>query len=258
MIEKYFVDGEGDYIIPFLLMVPEESNNRSVLYLHPNGKSAEALAGGEIEWYLQQGYSVLSPDLIGVGEMGPGDISNYLTSIKDFDPVSFDVWSASVMIGRSITGIRAGDVVRLSHLLTREFEQDEVFGVARREMAPVLLHAAAFEPSLSRVALIEPYSSYRSIVMNRFYDPGFHLSTVAGALNAYDLPDLAASLAPRKLMIAGVTNGAGEIVSSEDLSIDIDFIERAYQSRDASESLIITAGQVQTDNLYSLLLNWMD
>ena len=258
VIEKYFVGGEGDYIIPFLLMVPEESNNKAVLYLHPSGKSVEASAGGEIEWYLQQGYTILSPDLIGVGEMGPGVISNYMTSIKDFDPVSFDVWSASVLIGRSITGIRAGDVVRLSHLLLDEFNQQEIYGVARRDMAPVMLHATAFNPSISRVALIEPYSSYRSIVMNRFYDPGFHLSTVAGALSAYDLPDLAASLAPRKLLVAGVTDGAGDLISPDDLNIDIDFIQKVYEDRGAGDALIVTAGQVQMDNLYSLLLDWMN
>jgi len=253
-IEKYFIKGEGDYIIPFLLMVPEESNNKAVLYLHPSGKSAESTVGGEMEWYLQQGHTVLAPDLVGLGEMGPGDFRGdaYI------EGNSYNMWFMSLLVGRSLTGIRAGDIVRLSHLLMKEFEQDEVYGVARREMAPVLLHAAAFEPSLSRVALIEPYSSYRSIVMNRFYEPDFTHSSVAGALQFYDLPDLAASLTPRKLLIVGMTDGAGDPLTVEDHHADVALIKRAYQTRGANDELILTDGEIRTDNLYSLLSTWLD
>ena len=78
-------------------------------------------------------------------------------------------------------------------LLKKRAGISEIYGLARKEMAPVLLHAAAFDPDITRIALIEPYSSYQSIVMNHFYDAGFIHNTVPGALRAYDLPDLAAS-----------------------------------------------------------------
>ena len=42
VIEKYFVKGEGDYVIPYLLMLPAKPNNKALIYLHPSGKSAEA------------------------------------------------------------------------------------------------------------------------------------------------------------------------------------------------------------------------
>ena len=71
-IDKYFVKGEGNYVIPYLLMVPETPNNKALLYLHPLGKLAEASVGGEMEWFVKNGYTVLAPDLIGTGETGPG------------------------------------------------------------------------------------------------------------------------------------------------------------------------------------------
>src|SRR5690625_35016 len=40
-IEKYFVKGEGDYIIPYLLVVPKHPNGKAVISLNPEGKSAE-------------------------------------------------------------------------------------------------------------------------------------------------------------------------------------------------------------------------
>ncbi len=158
-------------------MIPDKPNNKALIYLHPSGKSAEASVGGEMEWFVKNGFTVLAPDMIGVGEMGPGDFrgDSYIGG------VSYNVWFASMLIGRSIVGIRAGDVVRLAGLLKRNNEINEVYGIARREMAPVLLHAAAFDPAITRIALIEPYSSYLSIVMNRYYEPGFIHSVRSGS-----------------------------------------------------------------------------
>jgi hypothetical protein len=242
-IEKYFVKGEGDYIIPYLLMVPEKSNKKGIIYLHPLGKSAEASTDGEIEQLVRKGFTVLAPDLIGLGESGNGS-----TLRKE--------WRASILIGRSIVGIQAGDAVRLTRLLEKKTGVGEIYGVARKEMAPVLLHAAAFEPLIAQVVLIEPYSSYRSIVMNRFYNSGFIHSTVPGALKAYDLPDLAATLAPRKLTIAGVTDSFGGTTDMENIMEDLSFIKTAYKAKKAEEQLNIIARE-SSERPYDLTVEWI-
>ena len=57
-VEKYFIQGEGNYIIPFLLMVPDgDVNQGAIIYLHPDGKSAGASPGGEMEWFVKKGYT---------------------------------------------------------------------------------------------------------------------------------------------------------------------------------------------------------
>jgi hypothetical protein len=235
VIEKYFVKGEGDYVIPYLLMVPDKPNNKAVIYLHPSDKSSEAFVGGEMDWFVRNGFKVLAPDLIGVGEMGPGDYhgDSYI------EGYSHNLWYASMLIGRSIVGIRAGDVIKLTRLLKKNSKIIEVYGVASKEMAPVLLHAAAFDMAITRVALIEPYSSYQSIVMNRFYNSAFIHSAVPGALKAYDLPDLAATLAPRRLMMIGVTDGNGKNTDTESINKDLAIIKTAYRSKNADGQLNI-------------------
>lgn len=255
VIEKYFTRGEGTYPIPYLLLKPENPTGKAILYIHPDGKAAEAAQGGEMEWLARSGHMVLAPDMVGTGEMGPGELANYTTEVMEFDATSFDVWTTSVLIGRSITGIRAGDAVRLTRLLEQHAETDEVYGIARKQMAPVLLHAAAFEPAISRVALLEPYASYRCLVTNRYYDPGFHTGAVAGALAEYDLPDLAASLAPRRLMMAGVTDGAGEVSNQEPVAEDMEVIRTAYQQERAAGKLQITTQSA--DNVFELLGEWL-
>jgi hypothetical protein len=96
-------------------------------------------------------------------------------------------------------GIRAGDVVRIVNQLTKE-GVSEVYGLAKRQMGPVLLHAAAFDKDIRKVALVGGYDSYSELVMDSTYDPRSLYSTVAGSIGVYDLPDLAASLAPRPVL----------------------------------------------------------
>jgi hypothetical protein len=80
---------------------------------------------------------------------------------------------------------------------------------------------------------VEPYSSYRSLVMSRFYDHKFVHSLVPGALREYDLPDLAMALAPAKLLIAGMTDANGQHKSVEEINKDIETIKIAYRFANA-------------------------
>jgi hypothetical protein len=252
VVEKYFVKGEGNYVFPYLLMIPDRPNNKALIYLHPSGKSAEASPGGEIEWFVKNGFTVLAPDLIGMGEMGPGTFKGD----AEIGGISYNMWYNSIIIGRSIVGIRAGDVMRLRMLLQKRSGINEIYGLARKEMAPVMLYSAAFDAGITRIALIENYSSYKSFVMNRFYYPGFVQNLVPGALTAYDLPDLAATLAPRKLMMAGTTNGNGEKTDQGDIEMDLSVIKTAYQSKNAGGQLSIASPE-SSEQLHGLLLEWM-
>lgn len=237
-IEKYFVSGEGEYVIPYLMLIPETPGSGSLIYLHPEGKSADASPGGQVEWFVRKGFTVLVPDLIGTGETGPG----YFRGDAFIEGISYNVWFASILTGRSITGIRASDVVKLTRLLYEYHGCEDVYALAKGELSPVLLHAAAFEPSISRVALLEPLSSYHSLVTTRFYSPRFIHGAVPGMLEYYDLPDLAASLAPRVLMLVNMVDGTGVSDDREEMDDDLSVIRNAYGKRASSGSLMIETG----------------
>jgi pimeloyl-ACP methyl ester carboxylesterase len=235
VIGKYFIKGEGNYVIPYIFAKPDNQSNKTLLYLHPSDKSAEASAGGEIEWFVKNGFNVLAPDLVGIGETGPGDFKGD----ANFEGISFNTWYASILVGRSIVGTRTGDVIRLVRLIQKDTGIKEIYGLARKEMAPVLLHAAAFDNSIAGIALIEPYSSYRSVVTNRYYKPEFIHNAVPAALKAYDLPDLAASIAPRRLLMTGITDGNGKKLDNETGSQDLKIIRAAYKLKNAEGELKI-------------------
>jgi hypothetical protein len=251
-IEKYFIKGEGEYIIPYLLLVPETQNGKAILYLNPGGKSAEASAGGEMEWMVKQGFTVLAPDLIGMGETGPG----IFQGDAYIEGESHNLWYASIVIGRSIVGIRAADVVKLTRLLMDKNAIHGIYGVARKELSAVLLHAAAFEKSISRIALIEPYSSYRSLVISRFYKSSFISGVVPGALKEYDLPYLAGTLTPRKLLIAGATDGKGGNEGSTLIQADMDITRKIFTYMKAQDQLGIVPLEPGW-GIDSLLKDWI-
>ena len=252
-IRKYFVQGEGDYVIPYLLIEPEKPADKALIYLHPEGKVADSDEGGDMEWFVKNGFTVLAPDMIGTGEMGPG----VFKGDSYIDSVSYNVWFTSILMGRSIVGLRAGDVVRLANLLKAQYDIKEIYGLAKAEMAPVLLHAAAFDEDIAHVALIKPYSSYRSLVTSRYYKPQFIHGSVHGSIGVYDLPDLAATVAPGKLLISGVTDGTGENTDSKIIDADISVIKSAYQEQNASDQLRIVS-EASKKQLYNVYKEWIN
>ncbi|MCO5236987.1 MAG: acetylxylan esterase [Chitinophagaceae bacterium] len=250
-IEKYFIRGEGEYVIPYLLVVPEKANGKIVLVLNPDGKSAE-INNGDIKTFMEKGFTVLATDMPGVGELsndsykGDSFISN----------TSYGVWYLSVLTGRSIAGIRAGDVIRLVNWLEKDRGVQEVWGLARGPMTSVMLYAAAFDQRIKKIGLITPLASYRSLVMNRSYDPGFVFSGVAGALQSYDLPDLAAGIAPRKLMIIDAVDGRNSPVDAEAVRADVNFLQSVYHRRGADQNLQLVE-KAAGENLSRYLLEWL-
>ena len=61
--------GEGDYVVPVLLFVPEGSGSHpAVIYIHPEGKAVDSAPGSRIEKLVKQGYIVAAADLLGTGE----------------------------------------------------------------------------------------------------------------------------------------------------------------------------------------------
>jgi len=254
-VEKYMLSGEGDYVFPALMMVPDEREKHpALIYIRPDGKTAGAAENGEMEWFVKQGYAVFAPDMIGIGETGSGEFKGdaYIGS------VSYNLWFESVLIGRSIVGVRAGDVSRIvRYLESREdIDHRDISVVARGEMCPVALHAAVFDDSISSIALIEPLISYSSIVMNQYYEPRLIHSTVAGALTAYDLPDLAACLAPRKLLMVNPTDQNGNRAKLEDVDREMEVVCSAYSEAEAEDKLDILSREPD-ESMEEVFSAWM-
>jgi dienelactone hydrolase len=228
-VEMYALQNQGRNVLPLLLMTPDGTPRRmAVLCLHPEGKSAAAVPGGEVEQIVKEGYAVLAPDLSGTGELGRAN-----------DSIAF----LGVQTGRTIVGIRAEEIVRCVKFLKRNQEpaSDRICGLAFGEMSIPLLHAAALDGSIGRIALMEPPVSFQCVVTSRFYalDPG---SLIANVMTAYDLPDLAACLAPRDLLVVNPVDALRKPAPEALVTGSSAIVRRSYSAQGAVEKLLIRTG----------------
>lgn len=224
-IEKYFVSGEGNYVVPFLVVVPQNPSGKVILYLHPSSKAAEANPDGEIAKLAENGFTVIAPDLPGVGELGPGAFKGDAF----IGGISHNTWYSAMLVGRSISGVQASDIVRVISSLA-QFKNTGVFAIARGEMAPALLHAAAFSSSIRGVALINPLSSYRQLVKTQLYHSSYITGAVPGMLKAYDLPELAATIAPRDMLIVNPRDGSAQPLGQHREKEEYEFTMNSYRT----------------------------
>jgi len=241
-IEKYLLSGEGNCIIPLLVFVPDGKKKfPSVIYLYPEGKGAQSAIGGQIEELVKEGFIVAAPDLFGVGETK--------NKFRSYHPVIMDY--CAFLIGRSTVGIQAGDVSRVvNYLKSRDdVEKDNISAVSIGEMGPVLLHAAIFDNSIKHVVIIGSPLSYKSIVFNKYYEVSLSC-TVAGALTAYDLPDLIACLAPGKIVLAELKDQMLDPTPADLVDQELGFPRLVYANKNASGNLRI---QSTPESLVSLV-----
>jgi hypothetical protein len=259
-VEMYFIQGEGNYAIPFLVFVPGGAGaHPAVIYLHPESKAADAPPGGTIDALVKRGYLVLAPDLIGLGEMGPGTFQGDASNFR-LGSANYNYWFAAIQIGRSLTGIRAGDLVRAVNYLKGRADADvtRLAAVSRGEMGIVLLHAAALDESIKRVALVDPLLSWSSLVLNEYYAPKYVLHTVAGSLGRYDLADLAGALAPRNLLALGPVDEMGRPASPTSIEAEFAPVRAAFAAIPGASRALDVRPVRGNGQLGTILAAWLE
>jgi dienelactone hydrolase len=259
-VELDAIAGESDeYAIPILLFKPDDNlKHPAIIYLHSKGKATDAGPGGEIEKLVKKGYIVAAADVLGIGETkhtaGRGHQDGY----------------TAVLIGRSMVGIRAGDIVRVANYLKSQSNVDplKIGAIAFDEMCLSLMHAAAFDSSINNISLIGSLISYRSVVMNRHYrigvtprpgsDDYWHPYEIdftwgiASVLTAYDLPDLIGSIAPRKVVLTDLRDPMLGPASTELINKELEFPGSAYSFKHAAENLKVLDKKEELESM----VNW--
>jgi dienelactone hydrolase len=195
-IDKLDLHAEAGTHLPALLFRPAKPDGERYLYLHGEGKAADAGPGGPIEKLVEAGHLVLAVDLRGTGETGPGGTGLWGGDVNDF--------FLAYLLGQSLVGLRAEDVLGCARFLA-EWERDggtaKVHIVAVGAAGPPALHAAALEGQLfDTVRLVRSLESWSGLVRNPAA-PGQLVNVVHGALRAYDLPDLLRVLPPDRVTV---------------------------------------------------------
>jgi hypothetical protein len=194
-IEKIILDSEPGIWLPALYFQPTKATASSILYLHSNGKSADAGPGSPIEKLVRQGHPVLAPDIRSCGEIGPAPA-------KEWGGSFYEIFLA-YKLGKSFIGMRAEDILVCARFLSEASTKPPtpVDLIAVAEAGPPALHAAAVEKQLfAHLTLRDSMTTWVPTVRDPTL-PGQLVQTVHGALQAYDLADLLASLPKESLTV---------------------------------------------------------
>ncbi len=200
-VEKILYRAESEVPVPALFFVPDAGGAAAaIVYVHGAGKAAEAAAGGEIEWFVRQGWAVLAIDLRGKGETGrvaDGNGSDFPRYFGDYD-----LAMTSFLLAKSLVGMRAIDILAGVDWLEDRADVDgsRIAIVGKGGGAVAALYASVFDERIGRAALEGMLASYRAVVERRIHRNVLE-DVVVGALREYDLPDLVASLAPRPVRL---------------------------------------------------------
>jgi dienelactone hydrolase len=194
-IEKLILRPEEGVVLPALAFLPEKHNGQAVLYLHAEGKAADAGEGGPIDELVRKGHLVLAVDLRGLGETAlpparGGGLAGYVGG-------DWKNLYTAYLLGTSYLAMRAEDVLVAARFL-QSYEAGEkpnaVHLWAIDRCGPPALHAAALEPGLfARATFHRCLASWESVIDQPLARNQF-ANVVHGALRVYDLPDLLGTL----------------------------------------------------------------
>jgi len=204
-IEKAEFLSEPGIYIPTWVFVPEQkkSDSPAILYVHESGKEAEAMEFGALEKLTRRGYLVAAIDVRGIGdtkpphpdEEPPGEFRN----LDDAETaMSYWAWE----INESLFGMRVQDVVRsVDYVLSRpDVDQRGVWLIGKGMGALWALLAAALDTRILAAVCEQGLLSYRHLTAADRYLHGADIF-IPGVLKHFDLPQVAAAVADRPLVL---------------------------------------------------------
>lgn len=194
----------GGRKVPALLALPDAPRGKAVLLVSELGASAALRPGSDGDALARLGHAVLALDTAGFGSTAAkweGQVEAW------FGPDKL-AWLA-MMVGKPLVGLDVEDILRgLDVLADQHLLGPGCIGFAEGLTGVGLLHAAALDTRLAEVIVEGGLTSYEAVArspIHRRIMSGF----VPGVLGKYDLPDLAACIAPRPLTLVNSREPVG-------------------------------------------------
>jgi hypothetical protein len=160
-------------------------------------------------------------------------------------------------LGRTHVGMQGGDILRMLDFLQQRADITTISIASYHNMASAVLHAVAGTGAhVARVAILDSISSYLAVASARYYDMP-HWMEMYGPLAFYDLPDLAAALAPRPLLIAFPTDELQRPLPDADAKSTYDFTAATYAKMGAQGNFLLTPGTFSDGAAVSAMLQWL-
>ena len=196
--------------VPAWLFLPKKQWSRMLLVIDANGRNNSWHEGDLCDQLASAGIAVCAADVRGVGdlqaEFSPGAIG-YARSHQTEENYAW----ASLILGHSLLGQRTVDIAALAAALAHAYPRASIALAARGNSTVPALCAAAIEPRIAKTYLARHLVSWRSIAEAETYSCPL-AELVPDALRVTDLPEIARSIAPRAVIVAGAVDANGRLL----------------------------------------------
>ena len=195
---------------PAWLFLPKREWTRLLLLVEPNGRNGEWHEDELYDRLAGAGIAVCAIDVRGVGDMEPQYAPGAAGYARSHQTEENYGW-ASLILGHSLLGQRTTDIVGMAGALALAYPRASIALAARDKMTVPALCAAALEARIVKLYLARHLVSWRSVVETEKYTCPL-ASLAPDALRVTDLPEIARSIAPRPVIVAGAIDAAGRAV----------------------------------------------
>jgi dienelactone hydrolase len=236
-VEKLLLETEAGIVVPVRLIWPPSGAKAlpAVVYLRDRrgDRDSESLLAA----LARQGRVVAVADVRGFGEtMSERNVSD--PRVDYFDPRSgmdADFTYAAFFLGRSLAGMRVHDALGVAEYVRSRPEVDpKRVGITGRGWAgTIALFAAASDSQLAWAAVEGIPASFGEIATSELYAQPVSL-TVPGVLKDFDLPDVVAAVAPRRLLVLNPTDAVVRRLARGDAEALYAGVRKAYDDAGAA------------------------
>ena len=219
--ELLLMDSEPDITLPAVLLTPAAPRADAPVVIHcaERGKPTRFDRPSLPLELCLRGFTVLTLDVRNVGEMDPRG-GNFRATVAGYNP---DDWARDAQainahpdLGRTLAGMQAFDVIRAADWLRARLDLQGrapvVVGEERGGLWALL--AGAFDEGIGDVVTVRTLTSLKMLIENPYHEVRGYF-WMPGALADFDLPELAALVAPRVVTWVDPVDAMADPVAQE-------------------------------------------
>ena len=226
-----------------------------LLALHERGIAGVTGAREWMKLIPQAGFHVMAIDVPGVGETrlqaDREESEGYESMLCGHE----SIWARRALnAGLNLFGLDVFSVLRAVHYLKTRWDVDKsrivVSGTGRGALWG--LYAAALEKDIARVALLRGLSSYKCLAERCRHNHHFSVY-LPGCLKSFDLPHVAACVAPRPLKLINFVDQRKERRPLEAMRHEYEFTAEMYRLLSAPDDFAVQSSDSAPETLATVM-----